>query len=496
LGNNSCGVHSIMSANYGYGAKMEHNITTMTVLTYDGIKMTVGPTSDEEFARIVAAGGRRAEIYTRMKALVDKYADLIRTRFPDIPRRVSGYNLVDLLPEKGFNVASALIGTESTCVTILDATLKLMPNPKARSLVVLGYPDLYESGKDVKEILKFKPIGLEGLDDLLIKNMERKGYHTENLTMLPGGNAWLLVEFGGDSKTETDALARAMMARLKARKDPPEMNLFDDPAQEELLWKIRESGLGATAWVPGDPITEEGWEDSAVPPEKLGDYLVALRKLFSKYGWHIPLYGHFGQGCVHCRIPFDLQTLEGLDEYRRFTEEAAHLVVSFGGSISGEHGDGQSKADLLEIMYGPELVGASREFKQIWDPDGRMNPGKITQPYGQLRNLRTGAQYQPREPVTHFQYPDDIGRFSRAALRCVGIGECRRNSEGTMCPSYRVTQEEEHSTRGRLLFEMLQGDVVSGWKDKNVKNALDLCLSCKGCKGDCPVNVDMATYKA
>jgi len=498
LGNNSCGVHSIMSANYGYGAKMEHNLTTMTVLTYDGIKMTVGPTSDAEFARIVAGGGRKADIYTKLKKLVDKYADLIRQRFPDIPRRVSGYNLPDLLPERGFNVAAALVGSESTCVTILSATLKLMPTPRARTLVVLGYPDLYDSGKHVMEILAFKPIGLEGIDDLLIQNMQRKGYHTEHLTLLPGGNAWLLVEFGGDSKTETDALARAMMARLKARKDPPEMNLFDDPAQEELLWKIRESGLGATAWVPGDPITEEGWEDSAVPPEKLGDYLVALRKLFSKYGWHIPLYGHFGQGCVHCRIPFDLQTPEGLDEYRRFTEEAAHLVVSFGGSISGEHGDGQSKADLLEIMYGPELVGAFREFKEIWDPDGRMNPGKITQPYGQLRNLRTGAQYQPREPVTHFQYPDDIGRFSRAALRCVGIGECRRNSEGTMCPSYRVTQEEEHSTRGRarLLFEMLQGDVVSGWKDKNVKNALDLCLSCKGCKGDCPVNVDMATYKA
>jgi FAD/FMN-containing dehydrogenase/Fe-S oxidoreductase len=498
LGNNSCGVHSIMSANYGYGPKMEHNITEMTVLTYDGIKMKVGPTSDEEFARIVAAGGRKAEIYARMKALVDKYADLIRARFPDIPRRVSGYNLIDLLPEKGFNVASALIGTESTCVTILDATLKLMPNPKARSLVVLGYPDLYDSGKDVMEIMKFKPIGLEGIDDLLIKNMERKGYHTENLTLLPGGNAWLLVEFDGDSKAESDARARAMMAKLKARKDPPEMSLFDDPEQEEMLWKIRESGLGATAWVPGDPITEPGWEDSAVPPERIGDYLVALRDLFRKYGWDIPIYGHFGQGCVHCRVPFDLLTPEGLGEYKRFTEEASKLVVKFGGSISGEHGDGQSKADLLEYMYGPVLLEAFKEFKAIWDPKWRMNPGKIVEPYGQLRNLRTGAQYEPLEPQTHFHYPDDTKRFSRAAMRCVGIGECRRTEGGTMCPSYRVTKEEEHSTRGRarLLYEMLMGDVVDGWRDKHVKNALDLCLSCKGCKGDCPVNVDMATYKS
>lgn len=498
LGNNSCGTHSIMSANYGYGPKMENNTTTMTVLTYDGIRMTVGPTSDEEFQHIVAEGGRRAEIYTQMKALVDKYADLIRKRFPMIPRRVSGYNLVDLLPENGFNVASALIGSESTCVTILSATLKLMPTPKARSLVVLGYPDLYDSGKHVMEILAFKPIGLEGIDDLLIHNMEKKGYHTKNLKLLPDGKAWLLVEFGGDSKAESDRLGRAMMAKLKARKDPPTMSLFDDPEQEKMLWKIRESGLGATAWVPGEPITEEGWENSAVPPEKIGEYLVALRDLFKKYGWDIPLYGHFGQGCVHCRVPFDLMTPEGLDEYKRFTVEAARLVVSFGGSISGEHGDGQSKADLLEIMYGPELVQAFRAFKGIWDPEWRMNPGKITEPYGQLRNLRTGAQYHPAELPTHFHYPDDTNRFSRAMMRCVGIGECRRTQEGTMCPSYRVTKEEEHSTRGRarLLYEMLMGDVVDGWKDKRVKNALDLCLSCKGCKGDCPVNVDMATYKS
>ncbi len=498
LGNNSCGVHSIMSANYGYGAKMEHNVTTMMVLTYDGIKMEVGPTSDEKYKMIVAAGGRRAEIYQKIKALVDRYAHLIRTKYPDIPRRVSGYNLVDLLPEKGFNVASALIGTESTCVTILSATLRLMPTPKARTLVVLGYADLYSAGKHVKEILSFKPIGLEGLDDLLIDNMHKKGYHTDHLTLLPHGKAWLLVEFGGDNKKESDALGRAMMAKLKARRDPPAMSLFDDPEQEEMLWKIRESGLGATAWVPGDPITEEGWEDSAVPPDKIGEYLKALGALFAKYGWNIPMYGHFGQGCVHCRIPFDLMTPEGLEQYKRFTAEAAKLVVSFGGSLSGEHGDGQSKADLLDVMYGPELVEAFREFKAIWDPDWRMNPGKITQPYGQVANLRTGAQYQPMEPSTHFHYPDDSFRFSRAMMRCVGIGECRRTKEGTMCPSYRVTKEEEHSTRGRarLLYEMLMGDVVKGWRDKRVKDALDLCLSCKGCKGDCPVNVDMATYKA
>lgn len=498
LGNNSCGVHSVMSAFYGYGARMSDNTERMTVLTYDGIKMEVGPTTDEEYEAIVRAGGRKAQIYIQLRNLRDKYADLIRKKFPNIPRRVSGYNLPALLPENGFNVAAALIGTESTCITILDATLKLMPLPRAKTLLVLGYNDLYSAGKHIMDILRFKPIGLEGLDDLLVHYMKKKGLDVENLPLLPKGNAWLLVEFGGDSKHDTDNQAKRLMIALKQQAAPPTMSLFDDLAQENKLWEVRKAGLGATAWVPGEPTTEEGWEDSAVPPEKVGEYLVDLRKLFNKYGWNPSLYGHFGQGCVHCRVPFDMLTEKGLETYKKFTIEAAHLVVSYGGSISGEHGDGQSKADLLEIMYGKELIEAFHEFKRIWDPEWKMNPGKMVDPYGQLTNLRTGIHYHPAEPKTHFQYPDEDHSFSFAMTRCVGVGECRRMSGGTMCPSYRVTHEEKHSTRGRarMLFEMLMGDVAHGWKDDNVKDSLDLCLSCKGCKGDCPVNVDMATYKA
>ena len=498
LGNNSCGTHSVMSAFYGYGARMSDNTERMTVVTYDGIKMEVGPTTDDAYHLIISEGGRKAEIYQKMKALAVKYADLIRTKFPNIPRRVSGYNLPALLPENGFNVAAALIGTESTCVTILEATLKLMPTPKAKTLVVLGYPDLYSSGKDVMNIMKFRPIGLEGIDDLLIGYMKKKDLDVEYLPLLPKGKAWLLVEFGGESKEDTDAQGKKMMQALKDAGDAPEMSLFDDPVQENKLWEVRKAGLGATAWVPGEPTTEEGWEDSAVPPEKIGAYLVDLRKLFNKYGWNPSLYGHFGQGCVHCRVPFDLLTEAGIQTYKRFTVEAAHLVVGYGGSISGEHGDGQSKADLLEIMFGPELLDAFREFKEIWDPEWKMNPGKMVEPYGQLTNLRTGVHYHPHEPETHFQYPDEKNSFAFAMTRCVGVGECRRSEGGTMCPSYRVTKEEKHSTRGRarMLFEMLMGDVAHGWKDENVKESLDLCLSCKGCKGDCPVNVDMATYKA
>ncbi|HXS36826.1 MAG TPA: FAD-linked oxidase C-terminal domain-containing protein, partial [Flavipsychrobacter sp.] len=498
LGNNSCGVHSVMSAFYGYGARMADNMESMSIVTYDGLKMEVGATTDQEYDRIQQEGGRKAEIYKKLRDLRDKYADLIRTKFPNIPRRVSGYNLPALLPEKGFNIAEALVGTESTCVTILEATLKLMPTPKAKTLVVLGYPDLYSAGKSVMKIMEHKPIGLEGLDDLLVGYMKKKNLDVSDLPLLPKGNAWLLVEFGGDSKEETDAKGRKLMAELKKESDAPTMSLFDDEDQENKLWEVRKAGLGATAWVPGEPTTEEGWEDSAVPPEKVGEYLRDLRKLFNKYGWNPSLYGHFGQGCVHCRVPFDMLTEEGLQTYKRFTIEAAHLVVSYGGSISGEHGDGQSKADLLEIMYGKELLQAFKEFKEIWDPEWKMNPGKMVEPYGQLTNMRTGVHYAPKEPKTHFKYPDEQQSFAFAMTRCVGVGECRRSEGGTMCPSYRVTNEEKHSTRGRarMLFEMLMGDVAHGWKDDNVKDSLDLCLSCKGCKGDCPVNVDMATYKA
>jgi Fe-S oxidoreductase len=281
------------------------------------------------------------------------------------------------------------------------------------------------------------------------------------------------------------------------------MKLFVDEAEQQKVWDVREAGLGATAFVPGEPLTWEGWEDSAVPPEKVGAYLRDLCRLYEKYEYRSALYGHFGQGCIHCRVNFDLMSEPGIRKWRSFMDEATDLVASYGGSISGEHGDGQSKAEFLYKMFGTELIEAFREFKSIWDPDWKMNPGKVVEPYRIDENLRLGADYHPWEPETYFKFPDDHGHFSHAALRCVGVGKCRReNGEGmqdTMCPSYMVTHEEMHSTRGRthLLWEMLHGDVIrDGWHDEHLKEALDLCLACKGCKGDCPVNVDMATYKA
>lgn len=491
MGNNSCGVHSVMAG------RTSDNVEELEVLTYDGVRLRVGATSDEELARKQLVPGRVGQIYRDLAHLRDRYADLIRARFPQIPRRVSGYNLDELLPERGFHVARALVGTEGTCVSILEATVRLVPSPPARSLLVLGYPSVYEAADHVLEVMDAGPIGLEGIDDRLVEDMKIKGIHPKDLKLLPGGKGFLLVEFGGETREESHEHARRLMRALAGRKGAPTMKLYDDRDEERHVWLVRESGLGATALVPGRPDTWEGWEDSAVPPAQLGSYLRELRALFERFGYGCSLYGHFGQGCVHTRIDFDLRSEPGIRHFRRFLEAASELVLRHGGSLSGEHGDGQSRAELLPKMFGPELCRAFAEFKNIWDPDGRMNPRKVVDPYRIDENLR--LRYRPPELHTHFRFPDDRGSFARAAERCVGIGNCRETEHGTMCPSYMVTRDEEHSTRGRahLLFEMMHSDPLDqGWRNDAVRDALDLCLACKGCKGECPVNVDMATYKA
>jgi FAD/FMN-containing dehydrogenase/Fe-S oxidoreductase len=493
IGNNSCGVHSLMAG------KTDDNVESLDLLTYDGTRMTVGPTSEAELTRLASTEGTIGRIYAGLRSLRDKYADEIRRGFPAIPRRVSGYNLPWLLPENGFNVARALVGSEGTCVMVLEATVRLVDSPRCRTLVTLGYPDVYAAADDVPAVLEFEPIGLEGMDDRLIADIRHIGVREESLRQLPKGGGWLLVEFGGESRAEADARAQDMVRRLQRRQNPPRCRVFDDRAHEEQIWKTREAGLGATAHVTSDDPTWEGWEDSAVPPERLGRYLRDLRSLLDRYHYIGDFYGHFGQGCLHTRINFDLFTANGIERFHAFLEEAADLVASHGGSLSGEHGDGQSRAELLPKMFSPPLIQAFQEFKQLWDPAGRMNPGKIVDPYRADENLRYGSDFQPLQVSTHFQFPEEHGSFSKATMRCVGVGECRRTDRGTMCPSFQVTREEMHSTRGRahLLWEMLEGDPVGeAWQNEQVREALDLCLACKGCKSDCPVHVDMATYKA
>ena len=493
IGNNSCGVHSVMAG------KTDDNIEALDILTYDGLRMKVGATSSDELEKIVLEPGRRGEIYSRLVALAAAHGQKVRQRFPNIPRRVSGYNLNYLLPENGFHVARALVGSEGTCVTVLEATCRLVDSPPARTLAVVAYPDIFTCGDKVPEIMSYGPIGLEGVDEFLVEFTRRKNLNPEGLSLLPQGKGWLFVEFGGATQKEADDRARKMVDALNKSPKPPAVRLYTDKYQAKKVWEVRESSLGAISHVPGEPLTWEGWEDSAVPPEKLGAYLRDLHKLMNAYTYSGVLYGHFGHACIHTRISFDLESEAGIRKFRSFMEEAADMVVSYGGSLSGEHGDGQSRAELLPKMFGPELMEAFRQFKAIWDPDWKMNPGKVIQPYRLDENLRLGADYHPWEPETHFHYPDDHGSLARATLRCVGVGKCRHYEGGVMCPSFRVTREEEHSTRGRahLLWEMTKGEVITGgWQDENVKRSLDLCLACKGCKSDCPVGVDVATYKA
>jgi FAD/FMN-containing dehydrogenase/Fe-S oxidoreductase len=495
IGNNSCGVHALM------GGKTVDNVEALEILLYDGTRMRVGPTTEEDLEAIIAAGGRKGEIYAGLKRLRDVYSVLVRERFPDIPRRVSGYNLDQLLPENGFNVARALVGSEGTCVTILEAICELKPSPQHRRLVALGFADAFIAADHVPDVLAYGPIGLEGFDGVLVDFMKLKNLVVDDVKLLPEGRGFLLCEFGADSPEDVDRMVDALMQGAANFTEVPVFAQYT-PEEAARVWKVRESALGASVFVPGKESGWEGWEDSAVPPEQLGKYLRDLFTLMNEYGYSSPMYGHFGQGCVHLRITFDLKTEAGIAKFRSFIDRAADVVLKYGGSFSGEHGDGQARAALLPKMFGPELMQAFADFKYLWDPLNRMNPGKLVDPvavYDPTDNLRIGAGYTPATPNTWFQYPNDGGLFSEATTRCVGVGACRKVDSGTMCPSYMATREEKHSTRGRarLLWEMMQGNVIKdGWQNKEIKEALDLCLSCKACKTECPVNVDMATWKA
>ncbi|HEY6490982.1 MAG: FAD-binding and (Fe-S)-binding domain-containing protein [Terracidiphilus sp.] len=511
IGNNSCGVHGLL------GGKTVDNVESLDILLYDGTRMTVGRTSHDQLASLIRAGGRIGKIYAGLARLRDRYADLVREKFPRIPRRVSGYNLDELLPENGFHVARALVGSEGTCATVLSARLNLTASPTHRVLVVLGFPDGFLAADAVPRALAHHPIGLEGFDHLLVEFMRRKGLALRELNKLPAGVGFLLVEMGAWNAQDAQFKAESLLHDCLDWPVPPVAHICT-PEEAASVWHVRESALGALVCVPGEPDRYEGWEDAAVPPDQLGAYLRSIVALMDEYGYRSPLYGHYGQGCVHMRVNFDFRSEKGLRDFREFIERAADVVLHHGGSLSGEHGDGQSRAALLPKMFGSELMQAFREFKALWDPDNRMNPGKLidaVRVYDPVENLRYGIA--PAPPPTpqhpenaelgipednhklHFAFANDAGSFEHATERCVGVGACRNTVGGVMCPSYRATGEEQHSTRGRarLLWEMLVGALRDqSFQSKAVHEALDLCLSCKACKAECPVQVDMAAYKS
>ena len=490
IGNDSCGVHSVK-----WGRTLD-NVERLVATTYGGLQLELGPTP--RLDRALDEIGPRGDLYRALADLRDRYATLIEERFPKIPRLVSGFEgLAALLPGGDFNVARAVTGTEGTCVIVLEAEVRLVPRPKCKALGLLSFDDVYLAADAVAALLAQELDAVEGFDgrmyDAILRSSAASG-----VDAFPQGRGFLIVEAGGDTLEEAEANVRRKVQKARTG---GRTAFVSDPRQQQRIWEAREAALGVTAFVPDGPAHWPGWEDSAVPPDRLGDYLRELDRLLAGHGYSAALYGHFGDGVTHGRINFDFHSEEGLANYRQFMREAAHLVHRFGGSLSGEHGDGQARAELLRIMYGDELVEAFREFKAIWDPDNCLNPGKVIEPFPIDSNLRLGLTYEPERLETWFHYPDDRGSFARATTRCVGVGKCRRRQVGeeVMCPSYLVTGEEKHCTRGRahLLHEMTRGEVIrDGWSSEAVEDSLSLCLACKGCKADCPVGVDVATWKA
>ncbi len=490
IGNNSCGAHS---AAYG---KTSENLLALDVLLYDGTRLKLGPVSDAEFDATVSEGGRIADIYQQLRAITTRYGELVRSRFPKIPRRVSGYNLDELLPENGCNLARALVGSEGTLAITLSATVRAVARPKQLVLVTLGFADIYVAADQVPWILEHRPEALEAFDQQLVEFGKIKGL--EAIRLLPSGCAFLIVELGGATLEEARGRGEALLQQAKRVPLCTGSKLLVDPGERDSVWRLRESGLGAGASRPGFPRAWPGAEDVAVAPAKLGAYLRRFTKLLDKRQLRVSIYyGHFGEGCVHCRVSFDLESEQGIAIFRATMEELGDLVGEFGGSISGEHGDGIARSELLPRMFGTELIGAFGEFKRAFDPDGRMNPGTIVHPHPLDSHLKLGPNYRPLQVATHFDFSSE-GGLAGAALKCVGVGKCRKTDAGTMCPSYMATREEFHSTRGRarVLFEALNGGLPGGLTDEALHEALDLCLSCKSCKTECPAAVDMAMYKA
>ncbi|MGW5708431.1 FAD-binding and (Fe-S)-binding domain-containing protein [Streptomyces olivaceus] len=467
IGNNSCGSHSV-----AWGTTAD-SVGELSVLTARGRRLRLG----REWAG--APEG--------LRDLVDGDLARLRTGFPDLPRRISGYALDALLPENGADVARSFCGSEGTLGVVTEAVVRLVEAPRARALAVLGYADEAGAAEAAAGLLPLGPLTVEGMAADLVPSTEG----------LPRGGAWLFVETGGD----TGAQARARAEAVVRAADVVDALVVTDPAGQRTLWRVREDASGTATRMPDGAEAWPGWEDCAVPPARLGAYLRDFRALLTAHGLRGTPYGHFGDGCIHVRIDFDLLTDAGVARFRRFSEELADVVVAHGGSLSGEHGDGQARAELLPRMYGAQTVALFERAKAVWDPDDLLNPGMLVRPAPLDANLRFAVL--PREPVdVEFGYPSDGGDFSAAVRRCVGVAKCRTTSaagSSVMCPSFRATGEEEHSTRGRarLLHEMLAGELVTdGWRSTEVRDALDLCLSCKGCRSDCPVEVDMATYKA
>lgn len=501
IGNDACGNHSVR-----YGRTGDH-VVSLDVVLADGTRLTATRTalcatdSDD-----VAAVERASRLTADLKALAAGYLAQFRLELGRIPRQVSGFHLANLLPENGFDVARALVGSEGTCAIVVGATMRLVDVPSSALLLIVAYDDVVDAARDVTTILKYSPAAIEGIDEQIVATMKaRRG--PDSVSELPAGRAWLYVELDGEDDVAVEAQARRLQGELRANGRALDCREVRDPVERSKLWRVREDGAGLSSRLElpdGSSVTSwPGWEDSAVAPEDLADYLADFRLLLARHDLVGVMYGHFGAGCMHIRITFDQRTPEGRQVMSTFLTAAARLVVRHGGTLSGEHGDGRARSGLLPEMYSPTIMEAFSTFKRLFDPTNVLNPGMIVDPEPVTEALALADI--PALPwqttfVLHDANGSGSGGFADAVQRCIGVGRCRSHGSGVMCPSFRATGDEKDSTRGRarVLQDMVRGaaSVEQGWASEDVREALDLCLSCKACSSDCPTGVDMATYKA
>ena len=492
LGNNSGGSHSI-----AYGLTVEHVIELTTRLA-DGSRAVFGEVTPEAFAAKCRAPGLEGEIYREVARIRDTYGDEIRARYPAHWRRVSGYNLDELVKDRPLNMARVVVGSEGTLVTVLEARVRLVRRPRKTALEVIHYHDIQEALESSQPILETGPYAVELTDKMILDLARNNIEQSQRMGFVQGDPAAIMiVEYAGETDAEVRAKIKALDACRQRGRFGYAAHVARDTAEQQSIWKLRKAGLGLLLGMKGNKKPIAFVEDTAVEPRHLAEFVSSFREIFAKHDTVGAYYGHCSVGCLHIRPVIDLKTPRGLEQVRAIADEITDLVVRFRGTLSSEHGDGRARSPYLEKLFGPRLMQAFRELKHAFDPDNRMNPGNLVAPVGITDHLRYGTQYTTWEPSTLLDFSEQ-GGFAAAIEMCNGVGACRKTLEGTMCPSYMATKDEEHSTRGRAnaLRAALSGRLPKAeFTGRRLYEVMDLCLECKGCKAECPANVDMAKLK-